>query len=169
MSTVPKSGSDKTIYILLAGAGMIVVVCLGLFGWGLTYFIGGRDDVTRTTRTKRPNQTFATGEGAAMLNPDQVVRAFFKELAESQLEDAYQRTSVSFQGQMSQNDFNEFIRKNNAFIGHLSLNYSTTGQTDSGIKKYKGKAYGGENGGVSFSLELSKEDEGWRVRTFSVP
>ncbi|MBL8797862.1 MAG: hypothetical protein JNM56_28450 [Planctomycetia bacterium] len=168
MSTV-QNKSDKMLYILLAGAGLMVVVCLGLFGYGMMYFVGARDGGAPPSRAKRPNQTYPTGEGAATLNPDQVVRAFFKEVGESQFEDAYQRTSTSFQGQMSQNDFNEFLRKNSAFIGHLSLTYSTSGQTDTGVRKYKGKAFGGENGGVSFSLELSHEDEGWRVRSITVP
>jgi len=162
--------SNQTVYLILAGAAALILI----LGCGFVYLIvgslgDGGGSLTKGGQKVNPKATYPSGEDASGLKPEQVANAFLNDLREDRLSDAYQRTSVGFQGSMSQNDFNEFVSKNKALIGHVTWRHTQTGKSADGSRTFKGNVGGGLHGSTDFTLEIGPEDEGWRVRRFSVP
>lgn len=161
--------SNRTVILILAGGAALVLFLGCLFVFLIVGSLGEGSAVGKNKPKAGPKTTYPTGEDASGLKPEQVVGAFLQDLREDRLTDAYQRTSVGFQGSMSQNDFNALINKNKALIGHVTWKHSMTAQSTGGGRTYKGSVGGGLHGSADFTLEISPEDEGWRVRSFSVP
>jgi hypothetical protein len=173
MSTVPQKSkgsgvSTKIIYIALAVAAVIVLVCGGVFVWllvgtiewgpGVSYGGGGRVD---------NRATFPTGENATTLPPETVIKAFFAEVANEQLSAAYDRTTVGFQGRVSLNMFSQIVQQNKPLIGHLNRRMTQVSQGER-TRTYKGYVGGGPYGGVTeFTLTVFNSPDGWRVDEFS--
>ena len=173
MSTVPKSKSsfdNRTVYIIIGIAVILALILVIGFVWMIGRTLGGGGSgMTLQSGRETPGGKWAKGEEAAMLKPDEVVKAFFTELSEGQLEDAYQRTSLYFQGTMSQNDFNTFVNKNKPLIGHLSRRTISAQKMGNNTQLIKGHVGGGPNGACDFTLKLARENEGWRITEFTVP
>jgi hypothetical protein len=171
-SSKPSSStfSNKTVYILLGGAAVLVLICGGVFMWLVLKSLGGASAGVQGGDPKvNLKATYPKGDDAFQLKDDEVMKAFFSELRGNQLEDAYQRTSVAFQTQLSFVEFKELIEKNRAVIGHLNMRYKVFGG-EAGGKTYKVHVTGGPNGSTDCTLVIGAERGGGRkIHQFSIP
>jgi hypothetical protein len=167
MST--SSNNNRIVYILLAVAAVIVLLCGGFFVFKVGNSLLGETPISGTqSGGVNRTQTFPKGEDASGMKGQQVVDAFLLELNKEQLEDAYQRTSIGFQGSMSQSDFNAFVQKNRGLVGWTRKHIKGAAPGNQ-MMMMKGHLSGGPNPGIDFTIEVGMEPQGWRITKFTVP
>jgi len=175
MSTAPspyRGGvSNKTVYVMLGAAALIFVLCGGgLLGLAAMKFM--KDDGSPYIEgggQRKFKGTIPAPEDSSGLGEDQVRDFFLEELKEGKVEDAYGRTSTGFQGRISMQSFVSLLAKNKGFEGHTTLRMKSIPASRPGGKAYKGHVGGGAGTGADFTIELGREDQGWRVTQFTIP
>jgi hypothetical protein len=154
------------VFILLGVAAVVLLACIIPMIYLLVTLLDVPD---RAGGSTRPQATYTKGGPSGTLTAREVIEAFLLELKDEQIEDAYtERTSVSFQGQMSLGDFRQLIEKNRGFIRHTNYRLSGGGQSEGG-QQWKGRVSGGPFGPAEFTIITRREPEGFRIVQFTIP
>jgi len=177
MNTTPTQNpaQQNTQLMILGGlAAGLIVLCGGMFvmAWVTLRIVdkgasGSFAASTQPVNTGSPASSARKIEDPGSEGSDayKVAKAFLSNLRAGQIGEAYQRTSNTYKGQESQEEFRRRIDGMKGIRGGTGQILSRfTGGSD-GQVDFRG-AVTGPNGTARVTMTLVQEDDGWHVESF---
>jgi hypothetical protein len=158
-SHVQRSSNKSTLLILGIGAavlGVCLLVCGGLFYLGMKAF------------SDAMSSGMANNLPLDMDDSEEVADQFMSDIADSRADLAYARTTTEFQQRQPFPQFRAFVGKNPALKNYESDSLRQT-NLDPTKATYVGEVTGPNGARVSFTIQVVKDGEEWKVNRFSIP
>ncbi|MBY0527755.1 MAG: hypothetical protein K2R98_30435 [Gemmataceae bacterium] len=176
MSTTPGTNpaqNNKNLFLMVGLFGGLVFLCGGMFVMAITtlQIVGKNATATfamNETRPRGPGQTKSSGGGESdVAGATRVANSFIEDVIASKISDAYQKTSETFQGQYSTEEFRKHIEDMKGFRGASKGTMTLLrGQGADGELHFRGTV--NMNTGIGrFELTVKEDDSGtWKVTSF---
>jgi hypothetical protein len=152
-----RRSSNKTVLVVL-GIGA-VVICVGLVICGGLVFFGFR-------ALSQGMSSFTT-----LVNEIQAAQAvadtFLRDLGAGRVDEAYANTTKDFQARQSLAAFRDYVSKYPALKNYQSQAL-TINNPSATLATFQGTA-SGPNGQVSFTVQVIKDGQTWKVDRFTIP
>jgi len=174
MSTAPPNNlaQSNMTYALMGLVGGVLVLCGGFFVMALVTLgvLGKSSLVAQPNSRPQPGATAASTEPAATdTSSKKVALQFLGYLRASRYGDAYNHCNSTMQSAETLDEFTRRIQGYRGIAGsqEFGIGRSSSGQTPTN-ESWNGSFKRGPAGEVKFSIDLVLENDGWKVRQFSL-
>jgi hypothetical protein len=156
-----RPSNHSLLLILGVGAGILgvcLVVCAGLFYLGMKAF---SDAVSSS-------MTMAAGMQAEEDAAEAVANKFLNDVADGRIESAYASTTKAFQDGQPLPLFRNFVDRNPALKNYDPESLLQTSYTPV-LATFEGNATSADGVEISFTIQVVKDGDAWKVDRFTIP